>query len=94
MEPDSAVTVAQRTKIWNRFYADDFRRDSLEVRKGTLQPISAKSGPGIRYNEHLELTARSSSPRLQDRTRRHRVEAEGLALSLGALAGLAENEER
>src|SRR5215510_8803505 len=32
-------------------------------------------------------------PRLQDGTRRHRVETEGLALSLGALAGLAQDED-
>jgi hypothetical protein len=32
-------------------------------------------------------------PCLQDEARRHRVEAQGLALSLGALARLAQNEE-
>ena len=32
-------------------------------------------------------------PRLQDGARRHRVEAQGLHVSLGALAGLAQNEE-
>src|SRR5215510_16447959 len=31
--------------------------------------------------------------RMQARSRRHCVEAEGLGLSLGALAGLAQNEE-
>src|SRR5262249_21340133 len=32
-------------------------------------------------------------PCVQDGTRRHRVEAQGLALPLGALAGLAQDEE-
>ena len=72
---------------------DDMRRDPLEVRKATLRSMLAKAGLGPalqrayrrRRPDHLR-------PRLQDGTRRHRVETEGLALSLGALAGLAQNK--
>ena len=42
----------------------------------------AKAGPGIRFNEHRR---RDCVPaRLQAGARRHRLEAEGFALSLGA----------
>jgi ATP-dependent DNA ligase len=34
--------------------SDDLRRDPLEVRKATLASVLAKSGPGIRLNEHIE----------------------------------------
>jgi bifunctional non-homologous end joining protein LigD len=34
---------------------DDLRREPLEVRKATLASVLAKSGPGLRLNEHLEL---------------------------------------
>ena len=34
--------------------SDDLRRDPLEVRKATLASVLAKSGPGIRLNEHME----------------------------------------
>jgi bifunctional non-homologous end joining protein LigD len=33
---------------------DDLRRDPLEVRKATLASLIARSGPGIRLNEHIE----------------------------------------
>ncbi len=33
---------------------DDLRRDPLEVRKATLASVLAKTGPGLRLNEHLE----------------------------------------
>jgi bifunctional non-homologous end joining protein LigD len=33
---------------------DDLRRDPLEVRKATLAGVLAKTGPGIRFNEHIE----------------------------------------
>ena len=33
---------------------DDLRRDPLEGRKATLEMMLAKSGPGIRFNEHME----------------------------------------
>jgi ATP dependent DNA ligase domain len=33
---------------------DDLPRDPLEGRKVTLEMILAKSGPGIRFNEHIE----------------------------------------
>jgi hypothetical protein len=73
---------------------DDMRRDPLEVRKATLRSVLAKAGPGLRFNEHF---GRRRPDRLcscvQDGTRRYRVEAQGLALSLGALASLAQDEE-
>jgi bifunctional non-homologous end joining protein LigD len=33
---------------------DDLRPDPLEGRKATLETILAKTGPGIRFNEHME----------------------------------------
>src|SRR5215831_10494129 len=33
---------------------DDMRRDPLEVRKATLRSMLAKTGLGLRFNEHLE----------------------------------------
>jgi bifunctional non-homologous end joining protein LigD len=33
---------------------DDLRRDPLEVRKATLAGVLAKTGPGIRFNDHIE----------------------------------------
>jgi ATP-dependent DNA ligase len=33
---------------------DDLRRDPLESRKATLKMILAKTGSGIRFNEHME----------------------------------------
>src|SRR5512133_3121923 len=33
---------------------DDLRPDPLEGRKASLEMILAKSGPGIRFNEHME----------------------------------------
>jgi bifunctional non-homologous end joining protein LigD len=33
---------------------DDLRSDPLEGRKATLEIILAKTGPGIRFNEHME----------------------------------------
>jgi hypothetical protein len=67
---------------------DDLRHDPLEVRKATLRSMLAKVGLGLRFNEHLE-----GAHALQDGTRRHRVEAQGLDVSLRLLAGLAQNEE-
>jgi bifunctional non-homologous end joining protein LigD len=33
---------------------DDLRRDPLEVRKATLRSMLAKTGLGLRFNEHME----------------------------------------
>src|SRR5262249_1543749 len=33
---------------------DDMRRDPLEVRKATLRSMLAKTGLGLRFNEHME----------------------------------------
>jgi hypothetical protein len=38
----------------NELNGDDLRRDLLDVRKATLASVLAKSGPGIRLNEHME----------------------------------------
>src|SRR5262245_23165536 len=40
---------------------DDLRRDPLTVRKATLVSVVAKAGAGIRFNEHIEATARLCS---------------------------------
>ena len=33
---------------------DDLRREPLDVRKATLRSLLAKTGPGLRWNEHIE----------------------------------------
>jgi bifunctional non-homologous end joining protein LigD len=73
---------------------DDLRRDPLQVRKATLASILAKARHGIRFNDHIE----SDGPTVFGHAckmglERHRVEAQGLALPLGALAALAQDEE-
>jgi hypothetical protein len=40
---------------------DDLRYDPLESRKVTLEKMLAKAWPGIRFNEHMEATARQCS---------------------------------
>ena len=73
----------------------DLRREPIEVRKATLASILARAGHGVRLNEHLEHpTAASRLPaRLQDGARRDRLETAGIALSVGAVAGLAQVQE-
>jgi bifunctional non-homologous end joining protein LigD len=64
----------------------DLRREPIEVRKATLASIRRQSRHGVRLNEHLSQTV--FQPRLQDGARRHRLETAGIALSVGAVAGL------
>jgi bifunctional non-homologous end joining protein LigD len=33
---------------------DDLRREPLDVRKATLRSLLVKTGPGLRWNEHIE----------------------------------------
>jgi hypothetical protein len=72
---------------------DDLRRDPLVVHEATLTSVLAKVAAGIRFNEHLEFDDGEAvfSPRLQDGAGRHRQQAQGLGLSLGPLAGLAQD---
>ena len=73
---------------------DDLRRDPLQVRKATLISALAKAGPAsVSTNIWNATMARRLPPRLQDGARRHRVEAQGLALPLRPLARLAQDEE-
>jgi hypothetical protein len=68
----------------------DLRRDPLEVRRATLRSMLL----GLRFNEHLEgdgPTVFAHACKLGPG--RHCVKAQGLALSLGALASLAQDEE-
>jgi bifunctional non-homologous end joining protein LigD len=64
---------------------DDVRRDPLEVRKATLADIVASAAPGIWFNDHIEEEGGESvfPARLQAWTGGHRLETQGLALSLG-----------
>jgi len=73
----------------------DMRREPIETRKATLASILRKSLPGVRLNEHMaHPQGRPGVPaRLQVGRRGNRVEAPGLALQIGALAGLAELQE-
>ena len=73
---------------------DDLRRDPLEGRKATLRSMLAKAGLGLRFNEHLEgdgptVFAHACKMGLEGIVSKRK----GLALSLGALASLAQNEE-
>ena len=73
----------------------DLRREPIEVRKATLASILRKSRPGLR-SERAPGTPRGRrrlSARLQDRAGGDCLQAPGLALSVGALAGLAEVQE-
>ena len=74
---------------------DDLRREPLEVRKATLASLLARAAAGARFNRALRARGRPAGvrARLQARTGRYRVEAQGLALSLGSLAGLDEEQE-
>src|SRR5215472_15851488 len=57
---------------------DDMRRDPLEVRKATLRSMLAKTGLGLRFNEHMEGDGPTVfAHACQDGARRHRVETEG-----------------
>jgi hypothetical protein len=73
----------------------DLRREPIEVCKATLASIRRQSRHGVRLNEHLEHDSGQMvfQPRLQDGARRHRLETAGIALSVGAVAGLAQVQE-
>ena len=76
---------------------EDRRRDALAHRKVDLSRLLADVGPGVLANEWVE-GGECDSPTvfehgLFDRSRRHRVEAEGLALYLGAISVLAKDGE-
>jgi hypothetical protein len=50
--------------------------------------------PGLKFNEHIEADGPTVfAHACKMGARRHRVEAQGLALPLGALAALAQNEK-
>ena len=71
---------------------DDLRREPLAVRKATLASLLTHAAPGLRFNEHLDKKDAGVRAGLQARASGHRVEAEGLGLSLGALAGLDQEQ--
>src|SRR5262249_50287926 len=75
--------------------SQDLRREPLEARKAMLASVLTKAGPGVRLNEHCDdLSADVVIPARQPaRLRGHREQAARFALSVGALAGLAEDEE-
>ena len=73
----------------------DLRREPIEVRKATLASILRKVRHGIRLNEHLEHPegAVVFQHACKLGLRGHRLEAAGIALSIGTLAGLVEVQE-
>jgi bifunctional non-homologous end joining protein LigD len=74
----------------------DMRREPLETRKRTLAVVlRVKRGAGIQFNDHCDdLPGGYCFPAcLQARLRRYREQAAWFALSIGAVAGLAEDEE-
>jgi len=74
---------------------DDLRRDPLEVRKATLRSMLAKAGLGLRFNEHIEGDGPTVfAHACPARPGRHRLQAQGLKLSLRPLARLAQDEKR
>jgi hypothetical protein len=76
---------------------DDRRRDPLEQRQLDLSRLLARAGPGLRLNEWIDgdeldgetVFAHACKLGLEG----DRVEAEGLALSLGPLVRLAQVQE-
>ena len=73
----------------------DLRREPIGVRKAMLASILRKSRPGVRLNEHMEYPdgAVVFPARVQDGSRGDCLEAAGIALSIGTLAGLAQVQE-
>ena len=74
---------------------DDMRRDPLVVRKATLTSVLARARVGIRFNEHLEF---DDGETVFNHACRMGLEGivskrKNIALSLGPLAGLAQDEE-
>jgi ATP dependent DNA ligase domain len=72
---------------------DDLRRDPLEVRRPRFEVCWPKLALACASTSISRATADYLRQCVQDGARRHRVEAEGLDVSLGALAGLAQDEE-
>jgi hypothetical protein len=72
---------------------DDLRRDPLEVRKATLAGVLAKTGPGIRFNEHIEGDGPTVFAHACKMGLEGIVEAQGVRLPLRPLARLAQDEE-
>jgi bifunctional non-homologous end joining protein LigD len=70
---------------------DDLRHHPLAVRKTTLASLVARAAPGLRFNEHIEADGVDV---FNDACKLglHRVKAQGLALSLGALARLDQEQ--
>jgi hypothetical protein len=72
----------------------DMRREPIEVRKATLASILGKRRPGARLNEHLEhpdgalVFAHACKLGVEGI-----VEATGVAISVGPVAGLAQVQE-
>jgi ATP-dependent DNA ligase len=73
----------------------DLRREPIEVRAATLATILRKSpAPGsAERTSGARLRSNGLPARLQDGARRHRLETAGIALSVGAVAGLAQVQE-
>ena len=73
----------------------DSRREPIEVRKATLASILRKGRPGVCLNEHLKhdcgLTVFQHACKMG--LEGDRLEAIGIALSVGALARLAQVQE-
>jgi hypothetical protein len=72
---------------------DGLRREPLGVRKATLRSLLIKTGPGLRWNEHIEGDGETIFRHLQAGARRDRLEAKGRALSLRPLLRLAQVQE-
>jgi ATP-dependent DNA ligase len=72
----------------------DMRREPIEVRKATLARILRKSRPGVRLNELGAPRGVRRVPRgLQAGRGGDRVEATGIALPFGPVAGLTQVQE-
>jgi bifunctional non-homologous end joining protein LigD len=73
---------------------EDLRREPFKTRKATLASLLRGCLPGLRINEHLpypgDIVFRHAC---KDGPRRDRLEAVGIALSLGPFQGLAQDEE-
>jgi hypothetical protein len=72
---------------------DDLRRDPLEARKATLKMMLAKAGQASDSTSISKATARPCSGMPASSASKVSCRSGRLALPLGALAGLAQDEE-
>ena len=88
------VLLSRITRFSKRWTMDSRQAARFKAGEGRLGSQDRKSWPWPAVQRaHGRRRPDRLRPRLQDGTRRHRVETKGLGLSFGALARLAQDEE-